>query len=109
MQDEGTYRLLTFWGQRPESKSAVGAYLIAQSADKMCLHGQRRGVMSRKESQGRIMIFGVLLPCASKFFLCLLTRAYPVLGGGSDCGVPGTCDNPNEANERTAICGRRRR
>lgn len=35
--------------------------------------------MSRKESQGRIMIFGVL---------SVLTRAYPVLGVGSDCEVP---------------------
>jgi hypothetical protein len=55
--------------------------------------------MSRKESQGRITIFGVLLS--------VLTRAYPVLGVGSDCEVPGTCDNSNEANERYVDGGRR--
>lgn len=52
----------------------MGLYLIAQSADKVLSVWAKKGVMSRKESQGRIMIFG----------------------GGSDCEVPGTCDNPNE-------------
>lgn len=88
MRGLGTYRLLTFWGRRSGSKGAVGVYLIAQSADKMWVHGQRRVSCREKESQGHIMIFGASF-CT-----------YPVLGVGSNCEVPGTCDNERRSANR---------